>query len=80
MAANIFVGMVEAPLFIRDHLARLSRSDLFVVMCGGMATIAGTMFAVYTEIIETVVPGAAGHLLTACLLYTSDAADDNRVV
>ena len=68
MAANIFVGMVEAPLFIRDHLARLSRSDLFVVMCGGMATIAGTMFAVYTEIIETLVPGAAGHLLTASVI------------
>jgi CNT family concentrative nucleoside transporter len=68
MAANIFVGMVEAPLFIRDHLARLSRSDLFVVMCGGMATIAGTMFAVYTGIVETVVPGAAGHLLTASVI------------
>ncbi len=67
-AANIFVGMVEAPLFIRDHVGRLSRSDLFVVMCGGMATIAGTMFAVYTQIVENVVPGAAGHLLTASVI------------
>jgi CNT family concentrative nucleoside transporter len=68
MAANIFVGMVEAPLFIRDHLARMTRSDLFVVMCGGMATIAGTMFAVYTQIVEPIVPGAAAHLLTASVI------------
>jgi CNT family concentrative nucleoside transporter len=67
-AANIFVGMVEAPLFIRDHVARLSRSDLFVVMCGGMATIAGTVFVVYAGFVGTVVPNAAGHLLTASVI------------
>ena len=43
-AANIFVGMVEAPLFIRPYLARLTRGELFVVMTGGMAGIAGTVF------------------------------------
>ena len=42
-AANIFVGMVEAPLFIRPYLAQLSRGELFIVMTGGMAGIAGTM-------------------------------------
>ena len=42
-AANIFVGHVEAPLFIRPYLAKLSRSELFVVMTGGMAGIAGTV-------------------------------------
>src|SRR3981081_810394 len=40
-AANIFLGMVEAPLFIRPYLARLTRSELFLVMTGGMAGIAG---------------------------------------
>src|SRR5215216_2120673 len=42
-AANIFVGHVEAPLFIRPYLTQLSRSELFVVMTGGMAGIAGTV-------------------------------------
>src|SRR5215213_9103482 len=52
-AANIFVGMVEAPLFIRPYLARLSRSELFVVMTGGMAGIAGTVFVVYATLLRS---------------------------
>ena len=44
-AANVFVGMVEAPLVVRPYLARLSRSELFMVMVCGMATIAGTVMA-----------------------------------
>jgi concentrative nucleoside transporter, CNT family len=40
-AANIFFGQVEAPLFIRPYLAKLSRSEMFIVMTGGMAGIAG---------------------------------------
>ena len=43
-AANIFVGMVEAPLFIRPYFAGLPRAELFVLMTTGMATIAGTDF------------------------------------
>ena len=46
-AANIFLGMVEAPLFIRPYLAKLSRGELFVVMTGGMAGIAGTVLVLY---------------------------------
>jgi CNT family concentrative nucleoside transporter len=67
-AANIFVGMVEAPLFIRPYLARLSRSELFIVMTGGMAGIAGTVFVVYATILRSVVPDVAGHLLVASVL------------
>ena len=51
-AANIFVGMVEAPLFIRPYLAKLSRGELFVVMTGGMAGIAGTVFVLYATILS----------------------------
>lgn len=40
-AADVFVGMIEAPLFIRPYLQTLSRSELFSVMTCGMATIAG---------------------------------------
>src|ERR1700756_4973231 len=46
-AANIFLGMVEAPLCIKPYLARLTRSELFVVMTGGMAGIAGTVLVLY---------------------------------
>ena len=67
-AANIFVGMVEAPLFIRPYLAKLSRHELFVVMTGGMAGIAGTVFVVYATILKPLIPDVAGHLLVASVL------------
>src|SRR5215210_3483661 len=67
-AANIFLGMVEAPLFIRPYLAKLSRSELFIVMTGGMAGIAGTVFVVYATLLRPVIADAAGHLLVASVL------------
>ena len=67
-AANVFVGMVEAPLLIRPYMSRISRSELFIVMTAGMATIAGTMYALYATFLANIIPGAAGHLLTASLI------------
>ena len=67
-AANIFVGMVEAPLFIKPYLARLSRSELFVVMTGGMAGIAGTVLALYATFVAALIPDAAAHLVIASVL------------
>jgi CNT family concentrative nucleoside transporter len=68
VAANIFVGMVEAPLLIRPWLAGLSRTELFVAMVAGLATISGNMLVVYATMIAPVVPNAAGQLLTASLI------------
>ena len=50
-AANIFLGMVEAPLFIKPYLAKLTRSELFLVMTGGMAGIAGTVLVLYSVVL-----------------------------
>ena len=68
VAANVFLGMVEAPLLIRPWLSRLTRSELFVLMTAGMATIAGTVLVLYAGILGEAVPGAAGHLLTASVI------------
>ena len=67
-AASTFVGHVEAPLFIRPYLAALSRSEMFIVMTGGMARIAGTVFVLYATILTPVIPEAAGHIAVASLL------------
>ncbi len=67
-AANVFVGMVEAPLFVRPYLSRLSRSELFVLMAAGMATIAGTVLILYATFLADKVSNAVGHLLTASLI------------
>jgi len=69
-AANVFVGMVEAPLVIAPYLARLSRGELFIVMNCGMATIAGTVLVLYATFLAPVVPNALGHLLVASFVAT----------
>jgi concentrative nucleoside transporter, CNT family len=67
-AANIFVGMVEAPLLVRPYLAAMSRAGLFATMTVGMAGVAGTVLAIYASILQPVVPGAAGHLMVASVI------------
>jgi concentrative nucleoside transporter, CNT family len=67
-AANVFVGMTEAPLLIRPYLFSLSRSALFGVMVCGMATVAGTVMVLYAGILSTAIPDAMGHILTASLI------------
>ncbi len=69
-AANVFVGMVEAPLVVAPYLARLSRGELFIVMNCGMATIAGTVLVLYATFVASVVPDALVHLLVASFVAT----------
>ncbi|WP_257352135.1 NupC/NupG family nucleoside CNT transporter [Pseudalkalibacillus decolorationis] len=49
-AANIFVGHTEAPLVIRPFLSKMTNSELFAVMTGGLASVAGTMLAAYASL------------------------------
>jgi concentrative nucleoside transporter, CNT family len=67
-AANIFVGQTEAPLVIRPFVARMTNSELFCVMVGGMATVAGGVMAAYVGFLKERIPDIAGHLLTASVL------------
>jgi CNT family concentrative nucleoside transporter len=67
-AANVFVGMVEAPLFVKPYLRAMSRGELFMVMTGGMAGIAGTVMVLYAAVLGPVIPAAMGHILAASIL------------
>jgi CNT family concentrative nucleoside transporter len=67
-AANIFLGMVEAPLFIRPYLKQLSRAELFLVMTGGMAGIAGTVLVLYATLLAPLIPDSAAHFVIASVL------------
>jgi concentrative nucleoside transporter, CNT family len=67
-AANIFLGMVEAPLFIRPYLNQLSRAELFLVMTGGMAGIAGTVLVLYATLLAPLIPDSAAHFVIASVL------------
>jgi CNT family concentrative nucleoside transporter len=67
-AANVFVGMVEAPLFVRPYLVSVSRGELFAIMAGGMASIAGTVLFLYGLILGPTLPEGVAHLLIASIL------------
>ncbi|WP_201213663.1 NupC/NupG family nucleoside CNT transporter [Rhodocyclus purpureus] len=67
-AANVFVGMVEAPLLVKPYLARVSRGELFIILSAGMAGVAGTVMALYAGIVGPRIPGALGHILAASFI------------
>jgi CNT family concentrative nucleoside transporter len=72
-AGSIFLGLIEAPLLIRPYLREMSRGALFAAMAVAMATVAGTVLAIYASILSNVVPGAAGHLIAASVINVPGA-------
>ncbi len=72
-AATIFLGIIEAPLLIRPYLKTMHRGALFAAMVVTMATIAGTVLALYAAILQPVVPDAAGHLLAGSIMNIPSA-------
>jgi len=68
VAANAFVGMLEASLLIKPYIKDMTRGELFSVMVAGMSTIAGTVMLLYAAIIGNTIPNAMGHILTASVL------------
>lgn len=84
-AANIFVGQTEAPLVVRPFIAKMTRSELFAVMSGGLASIAGSVLGGYAQmgvplpyLIAASFMAAPGGLLFAKLLIpeTETPQDD----
>jgi len=72
VAANVFVGQTEAPLVVRPYIAKMTESELFTMMVGGMATIAGGVLAAYITMLggadEAVRIFYAKHLLSASIM------------
>ncbi|WP_110668982.1 NupC/NupG family nucleoside CNT transporter [Salinicola halophilus] len=82
--ANIFVGQTEAPLVVRPFLNSMTRSELFAVMCGGLASVAGSVLAGYAELgipIEYLIAAsfmaAPGGLLFAKILMPETETPDD---
>jgi CNT family concentrative nucleoside transporter len=80
VAANVFVGMIEAPLFIRPYVMQMTRSELFTLMTAGMATIAGTVMVLYASILSDVIPGVMGHILTASIISVPAAVMISKIM
>ena len=82
--ANIFVGQTEAPLVVRPYIATMTTSELFAIMCGGLASVAGSVLAGYAQmgvpmeyLIAASFMAAPGGLLFAKLMVpeTEDVKD-----
>lgn len=67
-AANIFVGQTEAPLVVKPFVARMTRSELYCIMAGGMANAAGGVLAAYVGLLRDRIPDIAGHLITMSVM------------
>jgi concentrative nucleoside transporter, CNT family len=67
-ASNIFMGMVESPIVIKGYLDKLTRSELFMMMVVGLATVAGSTMIAYASILSATLPNAAGHVLVASII------------
>ncbi len=68
VGATIFMGQVEGPIFIRSYLARLSRSELFMLITVGMSCVAGSTMVAYATVLKDVLPNAAAHIITASVI------------
>lgn len=84
--ANIFVGQTEAPLVVKPYLASMTRSELFAVMCGGLASVAGSVLGGYAALgipMEYLVAAsfmaAPGGLLFAKLLFPETEKPDDSI-
>ena len=71
-AANVFLGVTEAPIVIRPYIAGMTQSELLALMTGGLATIAGTVMAIYISLGADPVGVLATSVMAApCGLYVS---------
>ncbi|MGL4931576.1 MAG: NupC/NupG family nucleoside CNT transporter [Plesiomonas sp.] len=86
--ANIFVGQTEAPLVVRPYISTMTKSELFAVMCGGLASVAGSVLAGYASmgvpleyLIAASFMAAPGGLLFAKLIVpeTEQERDTNEI-
>lgn len=68
VAATVFMGQVEGPIFIRAYLERLTRSEIFMLLAVGMACVSGSTMVAYALLLKDVLPNAAAHVLTASLI------------
>lgn len=84
--ANIFVGQTEAPLVVRPYIATMTQSELFAVMCGGLASVAGSVLAGYAQmgvpleyLIAASFMAAPGGLLFAKLMVPETEQTHDKV-
>jgi CNT family concentrative nucleoside transporter len=77
VAANVFVGMTEAPLVVRPYIEAMTRSELMALMTGGFATIAGTVMGIYMTFVG---PAYAAFILAASVMAAPAAFVTSKII
>ncbi|WP_420321664.1 NupC/NupG family nucleoside CNT transporter [Flagellimonas sp.] len=84
IAGNIFLGQTEAPLLIKAYLEKMNRSEILLVMIGGMATVAGAVLAAYIGFLGGDDPALrlvfAKHLLAASVMAAPGAIVVSKIL
>lgn len=84
VSANIFLGQTESPLLIKAYLPKMNKSEMFLVMTGGMATVAGGVLAAYISFLGGDDPAArllfAKHLLSASIMAAPGAVVISKIL
>lgn len=82
--ANIFLGQTESPLLIKEYLKNMNKSEIMLVMTGGMATIAGGVMAIYIGMLGGNDPESqllfAKHLITASVMAAPGAVVASKLL
>ncbi|MEL6323610.1 MAG: nucleoside transporter C-terminal domain-containing protein [Pseudomonadota bacterium] len=68
VSANVFMGMTEAPVLVKPYIKKMSRSELFILMTAGFATVAGSVLVLYSALLKDVLDNALAQLLTASII------------
>ena len=68
VSANVFMGMTEAPVLIKPYLKAMSRSEIFIIMVSGFATIAGSVLIVYVGLLGNTFADPLAQLFSASIL------------
>ena len=68
VSANVFMGMTEAPVLVKPYVKSMTRSEIFILMTAGFATVAGSVLVLYGVFLKDVLPNALGQLLAASLI------------
>ncbi|MBB36749.1 MAG: nucleoside transporter [Hirschia sp.] len=68
VSANIFMGMTEAPILVKPYIKGMTRSEIFILMTTGFATIAGSVLVVYVTFLEDAMSNPLAQLLTASFM------------
>ena len=84
VAGNIFIGQTEAPLLIKEYLEKMNKSEILLVMIGGMATVAGAVLAAYIGFLGGDDPELrllfAKHLLAASVMAAPGAIVISKIL